>query len=139
MSVPILANAVLGLISAGKIMRSSLSLWQNPFLLSENVRVAQMNVILAYVCLLFMPMAQRKLKRWEDTKHRMSYEEVIAMGEEAVEIKNFMNYVGDIKEELAYKDASMITHLLVPAYIVMFLYKSYTKVAVALHFANGFV
>ena len=33
----------------------------------------------------------------------------------------------------------MITHILVPAYIVMFLYKSYTKVAVALHVANGFV
>ena len=49
------------------------------------------------------------------------------------------NSARDIKDELAYKDATMVTHLLVPAYIVIFLYKSYTKVAVALHFVNGFV
>ena len=90
MSVPILANTILGLISTGKIMRASLALLQNPSLLSEIVRVARVNVELAYFCLLFLPMARGKMKRWEETKHLMSYDELIAMAEEGQEMKHFM-------------------------------------------------
>ena len=102
MSSPILANKWLCLVSTGKIFWALLALSPHPLqLLSESVRVAQVNVILAYFCLFFLPMAQRKIRyyskdlarRWEeDTMDIEVAEELLARRDEAEEIQNYLRY-----------------------------------------------
>ena len=99
MSEPILANKWLSLVSKGKILWALTALSQNPLLLSESVRVVKVNVILAYFCLFYLPMAQRKMRhwleierRWQETEDIETAEEILAMGEEAEEVKYYLQY-----------------------------------------------
>ena len=142
------AKILLGIVNAGKILGAITALLQNPRLLYDGIRLVQVNVILAYWKFLFMPMRSEKLRdvaenqdQWVediiDRKRTLSdFDDVLKIGED---VFNSIPWVMDMKVELTYMDATVIKYLLLPAYIVMFLYKSYTKTAVALHFANAFV